>query len=380
VVSAAADVMGHFPAPNRIPKNLVSLYDQAAPPEAGILHRWRFNDHNDELQAITASIGGLIGGGVPASEIMILLGNKRQLLSPVANALRAANISYDSPNAEGLLDTDGGRFALDLLRHICNRDDYVAYRQLLCILPGVPTKTCNLIAEGTVAANLNYRQLFFVPLPDGVFAAKPLAALNRVRALCGQVQEWTANDLLTERRAPLAEIIRATLGNQEAEAWQAATAGLPDGATMEELRDYVWADTDHQQAQIREHIFKRLEIAYNPEELLPAKVRIMSMHGAKGLSARVVFIPGLEESLFPGTWRAPYPGLILESARLFYVSLTRARAACVLSYCTRRLLFGKFANQTASRFLHHVGGPFADKWGGLTDQEIEAILGSIANL
>jgi superfamily I DNA/RNA helicase len=50
--------------------------------------------------------------------------------------------------------------------------------------------------------------------------------------------------------------------------------------------------------------------------VLAPRVRIVSMHGAKGLSARVVFIPGLEDELFPGPWRQPYPGLVLEAARL----------------------------------------------------------------
>jgi hypothetical protein len=38
------------------------------------------------------------------------------------------------------------------------------------------------------------------------------------------------------------------------------------------------------------------------------------MHGAKRLSAQVVFIPGLEEHIFPGPWRRPYPGLVFGKA------------------------------------------------------------------
>lgn len=66
----------------------------------------------------------------------------------------------------------------------------------------------------------------------------------------------------------------------------------------------------------------------------------MSMHGAKGLSARIVFVPGLEEHIFPGPWRQPYPGLVLEAARLLYISITRARAACILNYAKQRRIQG----------------------------------------
>jgi DNA helicase-2/ATP-dependent DNA helicase PcrA len=64
----------------------------------------------------------------------------------------------------------------------------------------------------------------------------------------------------------------------------------------------------------------------------------MTMHNSKGLSAQIVFIPGLEEKVFPGVWRRSYPGLILEAARLLYVSMTRARAAYILSQVKHRTL------------------------------------------
>jgi superfamily I DNA/RNA helicase len=57
------------------------------------------------------------------------------------------------------------------------------------------------------------------------------------------------------------------------------------------------------------------------------RVRVMTMHGAKGLSARVVFIPGLEHGVLPNAHQAPYPAQLLEAARLLYVSITRARAS-----------------------------------------------------
>jgi DNA helicase-2/ATP-dependent DNA helicase PcrA len=107
---------------------------------------------------------------------------------------------------------------------------------------------------------------------------------------------------------------------------------------------------------------------------------VMTMHGAKGLSAKVVFIPGLEESILPGTKRQPYPGLVLEAARLLYVSTTRARAACILSYGRRRLVFGSFVDQVPSRFLAHTGGAFAFRTTPLSVSELAEIVDSVGNL
>lgn len=94
----------------------------------------------------------------------------------------------------------------------------------------------------------------------------------------------------------------------------------------------------------------------------------------------MVFIPGLEEAIFPGPRRQPYPGLVLEAARLLYVSITRARAACILTYAQRRTSQGNFIQTVPSRFSAHVDGAFAQRQPGLTQQEAQAILADIANL
>jgi superfamily I DNA/RNA helicase len=88
--------------------------------------------------------------------------------------------------------------------------------------------------------------------------------------------------------------------------------------------------------------------------------------GGQGLSARVVFIPGLEEEVFPGPRRRPYPGLVEEAARLLYVSITRARAACIMSFARRRVVHGKLTQHAPSRFNRFTGGAFAQQTDGLT--------------
>lgn len=104
------------------------------------------------------------------------------------------------------------------------------------------------------------------------------------------------------------------------------------------------------------------------------------MHSAEGLSAKVGFVPGLEEEILPGPWRQPYPGLVLEAARLLYVSVTRARAACILSDAQRRTVNGQFRRQTPSRFVANLGGPFIGRANALTAGEVTQIVDEVANL
>ena len=55
--------------------------------------------------------------------------------------------------------------------------------------------------------------------------------------------------------------------------------------------------TDEQRAAVLQAVMTRLNIDVPEQGPLPRRVRIMTMHGAKGLSGRVVFIPGLEEEI-----------------------------------------------------------------------------------
>jgi DNA helicase-2/ATP-dependent DNA helicase PcrA len=150
--------------------------------------------------------------------------------------------------------------------------------------------------------------------------------------------------------------------------------------SIEELRDWLWADTDEQQMSVLGAVFVRLNQAMPATAVLPPRVRIMSMHGAKGLSSRVVFIPGLEDHIFPGPWRQPYPGLVLEAARLLYVSITRARAACIISHSTNRRVQGRRTAMAPSRFTTSLNGPFGQRANGLQMMEVQQIMNDIVNL
>jgi superfamily I DNA/RNA helicase len=150
--------------------------------------------------------------------------------------------------------------------------------------------------------------------------------------------------------------------------------------TLQELRDYLAAESHEQQAEILAGAYVRLGTQPPQGQLLPQRVRIMTMHGAKGLSARVVFIPGIEEEIFPGPYRQPYPGLILEAARLLYVSLSRARAACITSYAGSRIVHGQVQHHAPSRFSNHLGGAFVQRADGMTAAEVAAITADVATL
>ena len=79
-------------------------------------------------------------------------------------------------------------------------------------------------------------------------------------------------------------------------------------------------------------------------------VVMMTMHSAKGLEFPVVFLPGIEEGIFPGLQAIYDPNEIQEERRLCYVAITRAKESLYLLNADSRMLFGSTSRNRPSRF------------------------------
>jgi DNA helicase-2/ATP-dependent DNA helicase PcrA len=88
------------------------------------------------------------------------------------------------------------------------------------------------------------------------------------------------------------------------------------------------------------------------------KITLMTIHSAKGLEFKNVFVTGLEENLFPGALSIDNPKELEEERRLFYVAITRAKLNLILSYCSSRFKYGSITNPKPSRFLNEIDDKF----------------------
>jgi len=89
------------------------------------------------------------------------------------------------------------------------------------------------------------------------------------------------------------------------------------------------------------------------------RVSLMTIHSAKGLEFKNVYLSGLEEDLFPSKYVTQAADLE-EERRLFYVAITRAEKKLFISYATKRYKWGNLANTTSSRFLRDIEDKFLD--------------------
>jgi DNA helicase-2/ATP-dependent DNA helicase PcrA len=83
-------------------------------------------------------------------------------------------------------------------------------------------------------------------------------------------------------------------------------------------------------------------------------VTLMTLHAAKGLEFKAVFMVGMEERLFPHVRALDDPDGMEEERRLCYVGMTRARERLYLLHARRRMIFGQEQTNLASRFLKEI--------------------------
>jgi DNA helicase-2/ATP-dependent DNA helicase PcrA len=89
-------------------------------------------------------------------------------------------------------------------------------------------------------------------------------------------------------------------------------------------------------------------------------VTLMTLHAAKGLEFPVVFMAGMEETIFPHS-RALYDQTEMEEERrLCYVGMTRAREELYMMYATSRMLYGGTQHNPPSRFLSEISAEFVE--------------------
>jgi superfamily I DNA/RNA helicase len=380
IVAIATNLLSRFQEPNRIPKQVASVHDSLTPPIEGMVLNWIFRSEHREANGIANSCKNLIENGVAPHDILILISNRKvQLKSDILkNAFEECNIPLELSRVKPYIDSTSGRFVYALIRVACdaNLEDYIAHRTLLGLLNGVGEITTNNIRRKSD----NYLDLFYNPLPGKVFNTREAKAIERLRELVDLLRSWTATDTLEQRVEEISSILALNFSPDEVDKWKLEVCDLPSGMSLEELRQFLTTNRDDERIGILTKTYERLGLPQPSGGFFSPKVRVMTMHGAKGLEAQVVFIPGIESGIIPNEKGRKSRYLRQEAARLLYVSITRAKSAVILSYATSRMINGMRESRQPSPFCTALGR-FEDNDGnGLNPNELIKVKKIIENI
>ncbi len=141
--------------------------------------------------------------------------------------------------------------------------------------------------------------------------------------------------------------------------------GTPQGeARQENVRELLSVAKEYQDFVLADFLEEvSLVSDIDSVDLNGNAVTLMTLHAAKGLEFPVVFITGMEETIFPHS-RALYDQKDMEEERrLCYVGITRARQELYLTSASSRLLYGGIQHNPPSRFLSEIDAQSVSDWG-----------------
>lgn len=219
------------------------------------------------------------------------------------------------------------------------------------------------------------RQVWELEDASEVFEAAVERPRARVAELLNGYREAGVDgaSTLAEVGQRVRDSLTALYGEAAGQAFEGAVEDFPPDGTLAEVLAFHHASSVDDASAVLAGAYSRLGLDPPPETEAPAAVRFMSMHGSKGLSFDVVFVPGLEQGLLPSDQATPVPGQVQEAARLLYVAVTRARTGVFLSYSGTRVVNGQFQVRAPSQLAAPLGyfNPTDD--GGADDGMVSAV-------
>ena len=105
-------------------------------------------------------------------------------------------------------------------------------------------------------------------------------------------------------------------------------------------------------------------------ETLDNAVTLMTMHAAKGLEFKVVFLIGMEEGIMPHSMSLNEESELEEERRLCYVGITRAKERLYITNAKRRMLFGNTSMNPPSRFIAEIDNNLIEKEESKTENKV----------
>ena len=286
-------------------------------------------------------------------------------------ALREQRIPYHLSGGTSFFERTEIKDLMCYLRLAVNPDDNTAFLRIV----NTPRRDIGVASRSAIAryAGQHHVSLFEAALSPAVRSQlKPRSAKSLAR-FCDWIIE-------TGHRGERADPIEATTDLFERigyEAWvreQTENSALAE-RRIENMRDLIgWLsrlrDEDPGQGLI--DLLGRLALltSLDQDEEPGQEVRLMTLHGSKGLEFPHVFVAGVEEELLPHRNSVEEHGE-QEERRLMYVGLTRARESLTLSYAKHRKRYGEKISCDPSRFLDELPADLVEWRGKNTELDHE---------
>jgi DNA helicase-2/ATP-dependent DNA helicase PcrA len=298
----------------------------------------------EESQFIVEEAQTLIREGMPPSDVAILYRSNAQSRI-IEHALFSAGVPYRVYGGLRFFERQEIKHALAYLRLIANpSDDNALLRVINFPTRGIGARSVESVQE---KARLEGSTLWQAACGVGGRSAASIGKfVHMIEAMRNQADGLPMTEIV-DMMLDLSGLLEHYKNEKDGEERVANLEELVNAAatfSVEEDQNPLIAFLSHASLEAGDHQ------AGAHEEAL----QLMTVHAAKGLEFKAVFLSGLEEGLFPHDNSANDPQGIEEERRLMYVAITRARERLYLTLAQSRMLHGQTRFGVASRFMEEI--------------------------
>ena len=330
---------------NNIERKEVNLYSNLG--EGLKIKYFRGNDEKDEVHSVIEEIKKLLNEGYKYSDIAILYRTNAQSRN-VEDGILKLNWPYKVVGSYYFYKRKEIKDLLCYLRLISNTKDDISLKRIINVPKrGIGNKS---IEEIEIVARAENKSMFEV-----LSKSKELEFKKLIEDLIVDAKNMDLTELIDtvlEKSGMKAELeneksLEAEIRLENLMEFKSITEGYQNETGTVNLEDFledisIVADTaDHK----------------DDDNVLT----LMTMHSAKGLEFKVVFLIGMEEGIMPHSMSLNDGKELEEERRLCYVAITRAKEKLYISNAKKRMLFGKTNVFPPSRFISEIDSNLIEK-------------------
>ncbi|MBT23461.1 MAG: DNA helicase II [Gammaproteobacteria bacterium] len=315
-----------------------------------------FNEQ-DEARFVAEIIKSWMDGGELFSDSAVIYRSNAQSRA-IEEALLRANIPYRIYGGLRFYDRLEIKNAISYLRIIFNPHDNPAFeRSVANPTRGVGAKTLAKIRSLANKHNISYIQASSKMIDENIISGRGANGLKKfleiILGLCGKIDDIS-----------LSEIVGSILEQSGLIQFHEKEPGEKGKTRKENLEELLSAaknfemsfSDDKTNREITEQFLSNVSLDAGDRQAdeFDDAVQLMTLHSAKGLEFPLVFMTGLEETLFPHGRSMESPDQLEEERRLCYVGITRAMKKLYLTYAESRRLHGNDIFNPPSRFIKEI--------------------------
>ena len=315
-----------------------------------------FNEQ-DEARFVAEIIKSWMDGGELFSDSAVIYRSNAQSRA-IEEALLRANIPYRIYGGLRFYDRLEIKNAISYLRIIFNPHDNPAFeRSVANPTRGVGAKTLAKIRSLANKHNISYIQASSKMIDENIISGRGANGLKKfleiILGLCGKIDDIS-----------LSEIVGSILEQSGLIQFHEKEPGEKGKTRKENLEELLSAaknfemsfSDDKTNREITEQFLSNVSLDAGDRQAdeFDDAVQLMTLHSAKGLEFPLVFMTGLEETLFPHGRSMESSDQLEEERRLCYVGITRAMKKLYLTYAESRRLHGNDIFNPPSRFIKEI--------------------------